>query len=201
MTAIAAISTPKFTVIAADTLITDSGDSYDYAKKLHKLDSGIVVGVAGECGPVTRRMLVDSKWKAIDSLDDFHKFVIVLANEVIEKEQFHSDNEINPEELLVAAPDGFILVDNQGARTRGHQVKTSHGTDMQVKIAAAGSGKSFVYGYVSGFINSMNDKDKKAFFRGSQRVADLLKDAINSCSKYHPGIGGEVDIEILKKTE
>jgi hypothetical protein len=201
MTAIAAISTPKYTIIAADTIITDSGDSYDYTKKLHKLDSGMVIGVAGECGPVTRRMLVDPKWKAIESLDDFYKFVIVLANEVIEKEQFHSESELNPEELLVASPDGFMLVDNQGARTRGHSLKSTSGEDLQIKIAAAGSGKSFVYGYINGYVNSMSDKDKKTFFRGTQRVADLLRESINYCSKYHPGIGGEVDVEILKKVE
>lgn len=201
MTAIAAISTSKYTVVASDTLISTEDGLYDYTKKIVKLDSGIVVATAGQIGPVTRRVMTDGKWKSVSNLDDFHKLVITLANEVIEKEQFNPEADVNPEELIVASPDGFMIVNNEGERTTGHKLKTSHGGDLQVKVGIIGSGNKFIYGYISGFIDGMNDKDRKAFFRGGQRVADLLKDSINACSKCHSGIGGDIDIEILRKTE
>lgn len=202
MTAIAAISTSKFSVIASDSYASEEANGFHHhTQKLFKLDSGIVVGHAGNMGPIIRRVISDSKWKTIKTLDDFHNSVVVLANDIIEKEQFNSEAEINPEELLVCSHDDFMIVDNDGSRVSGYSLKTSHGSDLQVKVGCAGSGKSFIHGYILGFINSMSDKDKKSFFRGSQRVAELLKDSINFCSKYQAGIGGDIQIEIIKLTE
>ena len=187
MTAIVAIHTPKFTVIAADTLF--SGQGRHYGKKLTKIGGGkIVIGEAGSMGPICRR--IQKQWAKIDSLEDLRAAVMSHANsvETHEMDAVAAGSDIVQEHILVASREGICFLDNAGTRMDAFPLT---GT---TRIEAVGCGRSDALGYVFGFMQNA----PKNFLDSAERVSALLTEAINHTARFDSGVGGAVDVEVIR---
>lgn len=187
MTAIVAIHTPKFTVIAGDTLY--SAGAKFYGRKLTPIGGGrIVVGEAGSYGPISRRL--QKSWAKIDSVEDLRAAIIAHANavETHEMDAHAVGSDIVQESMLVACRAGVFILDNSGARMESLPLtKTS-------RIESVGCGRSDALGYVFGFMQNA----PKNFLDSAERVSALLTEAINHTARFDSGVGGAVDVEVIR---
>jgi len=187
VTAIVAIHTPKFTVIAADTLFVGAGRFYGH--KLTKVGGGnLVLGEAGAMGPICRR--IQKQWAKIDTVADLRAAIIAHANsvETHEMDAHVVGGDIVQESILVASREGICSLDNSGSRTEALPLTRN------TYVEAVGCGRPDTLGYVFGFMQNA----PKNFLDSAERVSVLLTEAINHTARFDSGVGGAVDVEVIR---
>ena len=190
MTVAVALSTKRFTVLVADTLYSEPGKSR-YGSKVLRLKSGIALAGAGETGPMWRRLETDPKWRAAASMEDIYQRLSALG-EVVDKAQMDADAN-NPEDLLVALPDGGLYVtDIYGHKTKGMPL-LHRSAELPATIEAIGCGRNAVLSYVAGFLAAMPGKAVRVELQSQARVESLLRDAVAHCSRVDWAVGGPLE--------
>lgn len=194
MTAIIAVHTPKFVVVASDTLLGAEGSAY-YCKKLLRLESGVVIGGAGETGPIWRKLESEASWKKIQTINELYQKVLGMSD-LTDRVQMEG-GDCYLEAVIAASHEGIIILDNAGSKAEGIQIEIG-GHRLPARFEAIGSGREFCLAFVLGYFKAMSYKDARVELRSQSRVEELLKVAIKECSKYITSVGGAVEVEILR---
>lgn len=194
MTAIAAITTGKFTVIVADTMYSYESITR-YGSKLIQGEN-LVYGGAGEIGPIWRAIKSDKTWLKIPDIDQAYMRTLSLHKNIISDKQLDAaihGADACVEELMIASKDRILVVDNYGADLPA--VPLDEG---RAYVEVSGDGRSFILGYIEGFLAAMTPTDRRKLWRSYNSVQKLLVDAQTNCAKNVPSIGGRLDTIILK---
>lgn len=194
MTAIAAITTGKFTVIASDTMYS-AQDTNHYATKLIKGEH-LVFGGAGESGPLWRNIRADKTWLKMSDIDAVYLRTLSFHKNIITDKQFDAaihDSSASVEDLIVVSKEKILVIDSYGAEIPGMSLDGD-----RAYFDVAGSGRTYMLGYLHGRIASMSPEERRKTWRSHQAVTRLLEEAHAICAKYVPGVGGPVEVIVLK---
>lgn len=187
MTALAALSTPKFAVLVADTRFSN-GESYT-GQKIYQLSPQAVVGMAGDTGPISRRIHTGSA----DGATTPRAFRQWLLRTIISLES-HPQPEDYVEWFLFAARGKLALFDYVG--TQLEPLEFSAGPRLPVQVHAAGSGRVSVLSYVMSALEE--SASPVEYLRNPGNATALLTRAIQFCSTLDTSVGADCTAKVVR---
>ena len=194
MTAVIAVATGRFAVVAADQACTMGNDRY-FAPKLRRVkgsaSSGLVIAGSGQTGPIWRRLETDQKWRALRTQEEFFASVCDLAQSTYDGQQMSGHEPV--ESVAVISRDQISTVDNAGCRTLAARIPGQRAT-----IEGGGSGRNFCLAYVLGHLAAMTPRQARGVLGSQQRLSALLRETIEACSRFDASVGGDVDVMVVK---
>ncbi len=194
MTAVAAITTGKFTVIVSDTMF-----GYEtivrYGPKLLQGEN-LVYGGAGEVGPLWRNIRADKSWMNMKTVESAYLRTLTFHKNIITDKQLDAaihGADACVEELLIASKEKIMVVDNYGAELPAQPLD-----EGRAFIEVCGVGRSYILGYIHGSIAPLEPAERRKIWRSASAIQKLLVAAQEECAKHVPGVGGKLDIIILR---
>lgn len=194
MTAIAAITTGKFTVVCSDTMYGYENETR-YASKLIQGEH-FVYGGAGESGPLWRNIRSDKSWLKMSDMEAAYLRTLSFHKNIITDKQLDAaihGSDACVEELLIASKEKILFVDSYGTEIPAMSID-----EGRAHFDVAGCGRTYILGHILGFIASLEPEERKKLWRSHQAVQRLLEGAQESCAKHVPGVGGKLETIVLK---
>jgi hypothetical protein len=192
MTCVLAVRTPKFAVVAADTLLDCGGDRRTVSKVVAN-EHGVVVAFAGTIGPLWRAITVEGRLRGVTTLDDAYRALASYNKQQVTDHQLHaavtSEDFCAPEDILIATPEGVHVTDNAGSRSVGLRFPGLG----NLEIEGVGTGRNAGICYVLASL-----KADKALANSAARMEKLLEQAIQAVSHLDSGVGHSVTTVVVR---
>lgn len=191
MTCVLAVRTPKFAVVAADTLLDCGGDRRTVSKVVAN-EHGVVVAFAGTIGPLWRAITVEGRLRGVTTLDDAYRALASYNKKEVTEQQLHagasSEDFCAPEDILIATIDGIIVTENAGSRADGLLL-----SDFGCSIEGIGTGRNAGICYVMAALEA-----DKTIARSAARMKHVMEKAIQAVSTVDTGVGNTINTRVVR---